>query len=49
MKNIIVVLLVAVAVYTYRRKDWGRCRYDRKAWYAGFNRCHRHGVCHGLL
>lgn len=23
MKNIIVVLLVAVAVYTYRRKDWG--------------------------
>ena len=22
MKNIIVVLLVAVAVYTYRRKDW---------------------------
>ena len=23
MKNVIVVLLVAVAVYTYRRKDWG--------------------------
>ena len=23
MKNIIVVLLVAVAIYTYRRKDWG--------------------------
>lgn len=23
MKNIIVVMLVAVAVYTYRRKDWG--------------------------
>ena len=23
MKNIIVILLVAVAVYTYRRKDWG--------------------------
>ena len=23
MKNIIVVLLIAVAVYTYRRKDWG--------------------------
>ena len=23
MKNIIVLLLVAVAVYTYRRKDWG--------------------------
>lgn len=23
MKNVIVVLLIAVAVYTYRRKDWG--------------------------
>ena len=23
MKNVIVVMLVAVAVYTYRRKDWG--------------------------
>ncbi len=25
LKNIIVLMLVAVAVYTYRRKDWGDC------------------------
>lgn len=34
MKNIIVVMLVAVAVYTYRRKDWGDHAAFKKLGYA---------------
>ena len=34
MKNIIVVMLIAVAVYTYRRKDWGDQATLKKLGYA---------------
>ena len=36
LKNIIVVLLVAVAVYTYRRKDWGDHSTAEKLGYGAF-------------